>query len=67
MTPEFKQYCIQVKANCSALCDHLKSYGYKLQTNGTDNHLLLWDLRPVGLSGSNYERICELVGYFFCL
>ena len=62
-SPEFKKYCIQLKRNCSALCDHLKAFGYKIQTGGTDNHLLLWDLRPVGLNGSKYEKVCELIGY----
>ena len=37
-------------------------YGYRLQTNGTDNHLVLWDLRPAGVTGSKVEKICDLVG-----
>ena len=35
----------QVKANAAALGERLMSYGYKLVTDGTDNHLVLWDLR----------------------
>lgn len=44
-TPEFKTYQQQVKANAAALGKRLMSYGYKLVTDGTDNHLVLWDLR----------------------
>jgi glycine hydroxymethyltransferase len=60
-TPEFKTYIKQVKANAAALCAHLVEKGYKLATNGTENHLMLWDLRPLGLSGSKLEKICEEV------
>lgn len=45
-TPEFKKYAQQVKANAAALAKALMSKGYKLVTGGTDNHLVLWDLRP---------------------
>jgi glycine hydroxymethyltransferase len=31
-----------------AICNHLMSKGYKLVTDGTENHLVLWDLRPLG-------------------
>ena len=37
----------QIRANCVALANELKRFGYKLVTDGTDNHLLLWDLRPL--------------------
>ena len=36
---------MQVRANARALGDRLMGYGYKLVTDGTDNHLVLWDLR----------------------
>lgn len=39
----------------------LFKYGYKLQTDGTENHLILWDLRPIGLTGSKVEKICDAV------
>jgi glycine hydroxymethyltransferase len=42
---EFKAYQRQVVANSRALGEELKKRGYKLVTDGTDNHLLLWDLR----------------------
>ncbi|EIW77015.1 glycine hydroxymethyltransferase [Coniophora puteana RWD-64-598 SS2] len=60
--PEFKQYAKQVIANARALGETLVSHGYKLQTGGTDNHLLLWDLRPLGLTGSKVEKVCDLLG-----
>ena len=41
----------QVVANCKALAARLVSHGYSLVTGGTDNHLILWDLRPLGITG----------------
>ena len=60
-SPEFKAYIKQVKANASALCNFLVSKNYKLATNGTENHLMLWDLRPLGLTGSKLEKVLELM------
>merc|ERR1719387_3015259 len=60
-SPEFKLYAKQVKANAAALCAFLVSKGYKLATNGTENHLMLWDLRPIGLTGSKVEKVLEEV------
>ena len=51
-TPEFKAYAKQVRANAQALAKFLIGKGYKLTTDGTENHLMLWDLRPLGLTGS---------------
>ena len=45
-TPEFKAYQQQVKANAQALGARLVKLGHKIVTDGTDNHLVLWDLRP---------------------
>lgn len=61
MTPEFKRYTQEVKANISTLATSLMSKGYTICTGGTDNHLLLWDLRPTGLTGSKMEKICDAV------
>ena len=60
-TPEFKAYQIQTKANAKALGEALVSKGYNLVTGGTDNHLVLWDLRPLGLTGSKMEYLCDLL------
>lgn len=59
-TPEFKEYCKQVCANAKCLARCLIDKGYRLVTGGTDNHLILWDLRPLGLTGSKFEKLTEL-------
>jgi len=58
-TPAFVEYSKQVVANANALAETLKSKGHKLASDGTDNHLVLWDLRPHGLTGSKLEKVCE--------
>lgn len=57
--PCFKVYIQQVKLNAQTLATYLISKGYKLVTNGTDNHLILWDLRPLEISGNKMEKVCE--------
>lgn len=59
-TPEYKAYMHQVKKNAQALASALLRRKCRLVTGGTDNHLLLWDLRTLGLTGKNYEKVCEL-------
>merc|ERR1719502_1043998 len=58
-TPDFVEYSKNVVANANALAETLKSKGHKLASDGTDNHLILWDLRPHGLTGSKVEKVCE--------
>ena len=60
-TPEFKQYCVQIKKNAKALAQALMDKGYTICTGGTDNHLILWDVRPLGLTGSKIEKVCDLI------
>jgi glycine/serine hydroxymethyltransferase len=60
--PSWKEYAQQVIKNAQALADELVKHGYKLQTGGTDTHLVLWDLRPLKLTGSKVEKIGDLVG-----
>jgi len=60
-TPEFVEYSKNVVANCKALAAELMAKGHKLATDGTDNHLILWDVRPHGLTGSKVEKVCEAV------
>ncbi|KAM6497311.1 glycine hydroxymethyltransferase [Amanita muscaria] len=62
MDPSWRAYAKQVIANAKALASYLLEHGYKLQTGGTDNHFVLWDLRPLGLTGSKVEKLCELMG-----
>jgi glycine hydroxymethyltransferase len=50
-----------VKANAKALAEDLKTRGNKLVTDGTDNHLLLLDVRPHHLTGSKLEKACDEV------
>eukprot|EP00195_Chlamydomonas_chlamydogama_P007745 CAMPEP_0202889496 /NCGR_PEP_ID=MMETSP1392-20130828/47_1 /ASSEMBLY_ACC=CAM_ASM_000868 /TAXON_ID=225041 /ORGANISM="Chlamydomonas chlamydogama, Strain SAG 11-48b" /LENGTH=487 /DNA_ID=CAMNT_0049572835 /DNA_START=148 /DNA_END=1611 /DNA_ORIENTATION=+ len=57
---EFKAYAQQIQKNASALAKALTARGYKLVTGGTDNHLVLWDLRPEGVSGGKMEKTCDL-------
>ncbi|EOA39946.1 hypothetical protein CARUB_v10008636mg [Capsella rubella] len=59
-SPEYKLYMRQVKKNAKALASALISRKCKLVTGGTDNHLLLWDLSPLGLTGKVYEKVCEM-------
>merc|ERR1712072_676123 len=58
-TPEFKAYSKQVVENSATLAKTLQEKGHKLASDGTDNHLVLWDLRPHGLTGSKVEKVCE--------
>ncbi|MBA0616234.1 hypothetical protein Godav_016299 [Gossypium davidsonii] len=60
MSPGFKAYAKQVKANAVAIGKYLMSKGYQLVTGGTENHLVLWDLRPLGLTGNKVEKLCDL-------
>lgn len=60
-TPEFVEYQKQVLANSRRLCDGLTKRGYTIATGGTDVHLVLLDLRPVGLTGARAEYILEEV------
>merc|ERR1712228_578654 len=60
-SPEFKIYSKQVVNNAKALADKLTSYGYSMATGGTDNHLVLWDLKPQKITGSKYEKVCDAV------
>ena len=62
LQPSFKAYTEQVVANAKALGAVLKEGGLDLVTGGTDNHLLLVDLRPLGLKGNQTEVALERAG-----
>merc|ERR1711870_184349 len=53
-------YSKAVVENARILGETLKSKGHKLASEGTDNHLVLWDVRPHGLTGSKVEKVCEM-------
>jgi len=62
-TPEFKLYARQVLANASRLADELNSRGFKLVTGGTDNHLILADVKQsFGLDGKIVEEVLDSIG-----
>ena len=56
LTPEFKTYQQNIVANAKALADGLLAEGFDLVSGGTDNHLMLCDLRPVSLTGKEFEH-----------
>ncbi len=59
LQPDFKLYIQEVVANAKALAETLKSHGYDIVSGGTDNHLVLLDLRPKGLTGDVAEAAME--------
>ncbi|KAJ4327527.1 Cytochrome B translational activator protein cbs2 [Fusarium piperis] len=61
-SPEFAEYQKTVLTNAQALSSQLSSLGYKLVSGGTDNHLVLVDLKSKGVDGARVERVLELVG-----
>ncbi|MDB4881658.1 MAG: Serine hydroxymethyltransferase [Gemmatimonadetes bacterium] len=62
LEPGFKLYSRQVVANAQALAASLVSRGYQLVSGGTDNHLMLVDLRSKGLTGKAAEKALDLAG-----
>jgi glycine hydroxymethyltransferase len=59
--PEFTVYARQIVSNSRALAEALQERGLRLVSGGTDTHLLLIDLRPLGLSGSEVEEALDAV------
>ena len=62
LKPGFKDYQTQVIKNAQALAARLESHGYRIVSGGTDNHLLLVDLRPAGLNGSQASIALDEAG-----
>ncbi|MCS7082195.1 MAG: serine hydroxymethyltransferase [Bacteroidetes bacterium] len=62
LQPSFVAYARQVIRNAQALAERLLEHGYKLVSGGTDNHLVLVDLRPQGLTGKQAEEALERAG-----
>jgi Glycine/serine hydroxymethyltransferase len=58
---EFQEYAKSVIANAQALSDGLVRRGHTIATGGTDNHLLLWDVRGRGLNGNKVEKVLDMV------
>ena len=59
-TPEFKQYAHNVVANAKVLANTLLEEGFDLVTGGTDNHLMLADLRPMNITGKELQERCDV-------
>ncbi|MCX5751998.1 MAG: serine hydroxymethyltransferase [Candidatus Saganbacteria bacterium] len=62
LTPEFKKYQEQVIKNAKSLAEELVKKGFRLVSGGTDNHLMLVDLRPKKLTGKLAEKLLDKVG-----
>jgi len=62
LQPEFKEYSRLVVENAKRLAAELAERGYRIVTGGTDNHLMLVDLRPKGLTGKEAEERLDQVG-----
>lgn len=62
LAPEFKQYAEQIVNNAKHLAQHLKENGVQLVSDGTDNHLILIDVRNLNLTGKVAERLLDEVG-----
>ena len=60
--PEYKSYIEQVIANAKRLGEGLKNEGLDIVSGGTDNHLVLVDLRPLGLTGKVAEKVLDEIG-----
>jgi len=61
---EFKDYQRQVLINAKILAEELKNQGIRIVTDGTDSHMVLCDLRSIGLTGKEAENILNEVGIF---
>ena len=62
LKPEFKEYAKQIIDNCQALAEGLIAEGFRLVSGGTDNHLLLVDVRGQKMTGKTAEHLLDEVG-----
>ncbi len=62
LRPEFKDYARKIVENCKAMAEGLLEGGLNLVSSGTDNHLMLVDLRGTGTTGKELEEVLESVG-----
>src|SRR5438094_2447590 len=61
MAPAFTEYAQRVVRTARALAEALAEHGPRLVSGGTDSHLVLADLQPIGITGADAERVCEEV------
>lgn len=62
LQPEFTTYCEQIIRNSKKLAETLQANDVAVLTGGSDNHLLLIDLKPLGLTGKAAEKVLDEVG-----
>ena len=62
LQPGFKEYQVQITLNAKALAASLHMKGYRLVSGGTDNHLMLVDLRSKGMNGKQAQEILDQAG-----
>ncbi len=62
LTEEFKEYQRQIVKNAKVLANRLVKHGLRIVSGGTDNHLMLVDLRPIGITGNVAEKALEEAG-----
>jgi len=62
MTPEFAEYQRRIVQNAKALAAGLQACGLRIVSGGTDNHLMLVDLTPIGVTGKEAEKALDAVG-----
>lgn len=62
LTEDFKEYQKQIVRNARTMSEKLKELGIRIVSGGTDNHLFLCDLRPIGITGKEAENLLGSVG-----
>jgi len=62
LKPEFSKYAHQLVSNCKVLAEDLSAAGIRLVSGGTDNHMVLVDVTPLGITGQQAERALEAIG-----
>ena len=62
LDPSYKVYIDNVVKNCNTLSEELKNYGFKIVSDGTDNHLILIDLNNKNITGKEAEHILDSIG-----
>lgn len=61
-SPEFKATMEQIVRNSKCLAEELAGYGFRIVSGGTDNHIVLVDVRPKGLNGKQFDEALESIG-----
>ena len=61
LQPAFKDYAFQIIKNAKVLCEELKNKGWRIVSGGTDNHLMLVDVKSKGFNGKQVQEALDLV------